>query len=204
AVGVPPRLRWASAIGLLLLAYTAGFASIDWVLSLDPHFWSAIFPMILGTHWSNTCVAVALTAVAVSPSGVLERSHLRDLASILLATVTAWAHVEFCQFLIVWAANLTHEIPWYMRRIPEGSRGATRFIAIAGFDGQRAVSVAMQPPALPPDPQQDLAQLRAREEQLLTTYHRIDRGKGTVHPPIAEARRRVAAEGVDGFPQAGR
>src|SRR5690348_2395075 len=36
AVGVPPGLRWASAIGLLLLAYTAGFASIDWVLSLDP------------------------------------------------------------------------------------------------------------------------------------------------------------------------
>ena len=130
AAGVPPSLRWASAIGLLLLAYTAGFASIDWVLSLDPHFWSAIFPMILGTHWFNTCLAVALTAVAVSPSGVLERSHLRDLASILLATVIFWAYVEFCQFLIVWEANLSHEIPWYLQRIAEGWRGVTWFIAI--------------------------------------------------------------------------
>jgi hypothetical protein len=133
AAGVPPRLRWASAIGLLLLAYTAGFASIDWVLSLDPHFWSAIFPMILGTHWFNTCLAVALTAVAVSPSGVLERSHLRDLASILLATVIFWAYVEFCQFLIVWEENLAHEIPWYLRRIAGSWRSITWAIAVSGF-----------------------------------------------------------------------
>jgi len=133
SVGVPPGLRWVSAIGLLLLAYTAGFASIDWVLSLDPHFWSAIFPMILGAHWFNTGLAVALIAVAVSPSEVLERGHLRDLAAILLATVIFWAYVEFCQFLIVWEENLSHEIPWYLRRIADGWRGVTWFIAIAGF-----------------------------------------------------------------------
>ncbi len=133
AVGVPPGLRWASAIGLLLLAYTAGFASIDWVLSLDPKFWSAVFPMILGAHWFNTGLAVALMAIALSPGGVLERSHVHDLASILLATVIFWAYVEFCQFLIIWEENLSHEIPWYLRRIAEGWRGVTWFIAIAGF-----------------------------------------------------------------------
>jgi hypothetical protein len=133
AVGVPPGLRWASAIGLLLLAYTAGFASIDWVLSLDPHFWSAVFPMILGAHWFNTGLAVALIAVAVLPSGILERSHLRDLAAILLATVIFWAYVEFCQFLIVWEGNLSHEIPWYLRRIAGEWRSVTWGIAIGGF-----------------------------------------------------------------------
>jgi hypothetical protein len=133
AVGVPPGLRWVSAIGLLLLAYTAGFASIDWVLSLDPKFWSAIFPMILGAHWFNTGLAVALIAVALSPPSVLERRHVHDLASILLATVIFWAYVEFCQFLIVWEENLSHEIPWYLRRIAEGWRSVTWFIAIAGF-----------------------------------------------------------------------
>ncbi|HEY4470307.1 MAG TPA: hypothetical protein VGN21_03980 [Stellaceae bacterium] len=133
ALGVPPGLRWASAVGLLLLAYTASFASIDWVLSLDPKFWSAIFPMILGAHWFNTGLAFVLIVVALSPAAVLERSHLRDLASILLATVIFWAYVEFCQFLIVWEENLSHEIPWYLRRIAEGWRGVTWFIAIAGF-----------------------------------------------------------------------
>ena len=74
----------------------------------------------------------------------------------------------------------------------------------AASEVQRSLSVAMPPPALQTDPQQDLAQLRAREEQLLNTYYWIDRDKGIVHIPIAEAMRRVAAKGVDGFPQAGR
>ena len=74
----------------------------------------------------------------------------------------------------------------------------------AALDVQRSLSVAMPPPALQTDAQQDLAQLRAREEQLLNTYYWIDRDKGIVHIPIAEAMRRVAAKGVDGFPQAGR
>ena len=74
----------------------------------------------------------------------------------------------------------------------------------AALDVQRSLSVAMPPPALQTDPQQDLARLRAREEQLLNTYYWIDRDKGIVHIPIAEAMRRVAAKGVDGFPQVGR
>ena len=74
----------------------------------------------------------------------------------------------------------------------------------AALDVQRSLSVAMPPPALQTDPQQDLAQLRAREEQLLNSYYWIDRDQGIVHIPIAEAMRRVAAKGVDGFPQVGR
>jgi hypothetical protein len=74
----------------------------------------------------------------------------------------------------------------------------------AALDVQRSLSVAMPPPALQTDPQQDLAQLRAREEQLMNTYYWIDRDKGIVHIPIAEAMRRVATKGIDGFTQAGR
>jgi hypothetical protein len=132
-VGVPPALRWVSAVGLLLLAYTASFAAIDWVLSLDPHFWSAVFPMIMGAHWFNTGLAVVLIVVAISPVGTVERGHLRDLAAILFATVIFWAYVEFCQFLIVWEENLSHEIPWYLRRIADGWRGVTWLIAVSGF-----------------------------------------------------------------------
>jgi hypothetical protein len=133
AIGVDPTLRWLSAIGLLLLAYTVSFAAIDWILSLDPQFWSAVFPMIVGAHWFNTGLALVLTVVALSPAGRIERGHLRDLAAILLATIIFWAYVEFCQFLIVWEENLSHEIPWYLRRIADGWRAVTWLIAIAGF-----------------------------------------------------------------------
>ena len=133
ALGVEPGLRWLSAIGLMLLASTASFASIDWVLSLDPHFWSAVFPMITGAHWFNTGLALVLIVVAMQPASVLVRDHLGDLAAILFATVIFWAYVEFCQFLIVWEENLAHEIPWYLRRIAGAWQTVTWVIAVAGF-----------------------------------------------------------------------
>jgi len=74
----------------------------------------------------------------------------------------------------------------------------------AASDVERSLTVAMPQPALQATPQQDLAQLRAREEQLLNTYYWVDRDKGIVHIPITEAMKRLATQGVDGFPQAGR
>src|SRR5436309_2121240 len=131
------RLRdwrsWLSAIGLLLLAYTASFAAIDWVLSLDPHFWSAVFPMIMGAHWFNTGLALVLIVVAMLPASALVRDHLGDLAAILFATIIFWAYVEFCQFLIVWEGNLSHEIPWYLRRIAGAWQSVTWGIAVGVF-----------------------------------------------------------------------
>ena len=132
-VGVPPALSWISAVGLLLLAFTASFAAIDWILSLDPHFWSAVFPMIVGAHWFNTGLAFVLVVIASQPAGALARDHLADLAALLLATVIFWAYAEFCQFLIVWEENLTHEIPWYLHRIAGLWRIAVWFIALTGF-----------------------------------------------------------------------
>lgn len=74
----------------------------------------------------------------------------------------------------------------------------------ATLDVQRSLSVATPPPGLQTDPQQELAQLRAREERLLNTYYWVNRDKGLVHIPIAEAMKRIATKGIDGFPQAGR
>jgi len=133
AVGVEPGLRWVSAVGLLLLAYTVGFAAIDWVLSLDPHFWSAVFPMIMGAYWFNTGLAIVVVVVALLPASALVRDHLGDLAAILFAMIIFWAYVEFCQFLIVWEGNLSHEIPWYLRRIAGEWRSVTWLIAVGGF-----------------------------------------------------------------------
>jgi len=74
----------------------------------------------------------------------------------------------------------------------------------AASDVQRSLRVAMPQPALQTDPQQDLARLRAREEQLLNTYYWVDRDKGIVHIPISAAMQQIAAKGLDGFPQGGR
>ena len=133
AAGIAPSLSWLSALGLVLLAYTAGFAAIDWILSLDPHFWSAAFPMAAGAGWFNTGLALVLLAIALNPAGRVAPEHLADLAALLLATTIFWAYIEFCQFLIVREEDLTHEIPWFLHRVEGGWRAVTWAIAAAGF-----------------------------------------------------------------------
>jgi hypothetical protein len=71
----------------------------------------------------------------------------------------------------------------------------------AASDVKRSLTVAMPRPALQTDPRTDLAELRAREEQLLNTYYWVDRQNGIVHIPISEAIKQITAKGIDGFPQ---
>jgi hypothetical protein len=131
---IAPELSWLSGVGLILLAFSSAFASIDWILSLEPTFWSSIFPMIAGSGWFNTGLALVLLVVAVNPGlGGGNREQMADLAAILLATTIFWAYVDFMQFLIIWEENLKSEIPWYLIRIASPWKGAL-FVSIGlGF-----------------------------------------------------------------------
>ena len=133
---IAPALSWLSGLGLILLAFSAAFASIDWILSLEPAFWSSIFPMIAGSAWFNTGLALMLFVVAVIPAlGDRHRGQMADIAAILLATTILWAYVDFMQFLIIWEENLKSEIPWYLLRIGGPWVGAL-FVSVGRFLGR--------------------------------------------------------------------
>ena len=68
-------------------------------------------------------------------------------------------------------------------------------------DVVRRPTIAPPPPRLETDPPADLRALRAQQDQQLTSYGWVDRARGIVHIPIAEAMKRVAAQGLDGFPR---
>jgi hypothetical protein len=131
---ITPALSWISAIGLIALALSSSFAAIDWILSLEPKFWSAIFPYTQGASWFNTGFAaiVLLVAIVGWPS-VQRREHMADLSRILLATTIFWAYVEFMQFLIIWEENLKTEIPWYLKRLDSVWQPAIYVCAVLGF-----------------------------------------------------------------------
>ena len=115
---IRPGLSWISAIGLIVLAFSASFAAIDWILSLEPKFWSSIFPYAQAASWFNTGLAMIVLTVAIFGwPGARRRAEMSDLARILLATTIFWAYVEFMQFLIIWEENLKTEIPWYLKRL---------------------------------------------------------------------------------------
>jgi hypothetical protein len=120
-------LEQLSRGGLLLLGLTATFASVDWMMSLEPHWFSTIY----GFLFMGGCVLGALafaismaSAVADRPplSEVITPSTLQDLGKLLFAFVMLWAYFSLSQFLIIWAADLPEEIPWYLRRLNGGWR----------------------------------------------------------------------------------
>ncbi len=115
------RLRALSGPGLVLYGGTITFAAVDWVMSLEPHWYSTIYGIqfILGQGLTAFAAAI-LIAVWLSRarplSEILTSDVSHDLGNLLLALVMLWAYVAFSQFLIIWSGNLPEEIPWYLRR----------------------------------------------------------------------------------------
>jgi hypothetical protein len=131
---IRPALSWISGVGLVVLAFSASFAAIDWILSLEPKFWSSIFPYTQAASWFNTGMATVLLTVALFGwPAEQRREHMSDLARILLATTMFWAYVEFMQFLIIWEENLKIEIPWYLKRVHSVWHPAINVSVALGF-----------------------------------------------------------------------
>jgi hypothetical protein len=119
------RLQLTSGPGLVWWGLSVTFMAIDWVLSINPHWFSTIFGLLFmaGQGLNALAFLIALTIVmARRPplDGVITPRHLHDLGKLMLALVMVWAYFSFSQFLIIWSGNLAEEIPWYVRRLNGG------------------------------------------------------------------------------------
>jgi hypothetical protein len=130
------RFRTVSAPGLLFLVLTVSLASVDWIMSVDPHWYSTIFGLLIVTGQGLSALAFSIAVLAlVTPSGVssavFSAEQFHDLGKLLLAFVMLWAYLAFSQFLIIWSGNLPEEIPWYIERI-RGGWGAVALLIVFG------------------------------------------------------------------------
>ncbi len=119
------RFQLVSAPGLLLFVLTMTFASVDWVMSLEPHWFSTIYGVLLmsGMAVSAFSFAIAMLVLLAREeplSGVITANHMHDLGKLLFAFVMVWAYFALSQFLIAYGGNLPEEIPWYLRRLQGG------------------------------------------------------------------------------------
>lgn len=119
------KLQLAGGPGLVVYALTLTFASVDWVMSLEPHWASTMYGVIFMVGSALSALALATAALArfsrFPPfAGTVATSHFHDLGNLLFAFVMLWAYVSFSQFLIVWSGNLPEETPWYIRRMSGG------------------------------------------------------------------------------------
>jgi hypothetical protein len=132
------RLRTFSGPGLAIYVLTITFASMDWVMSLEAHWYSTIYGVhFLGGH------ALAAFAFAILFAGVLSRrppfsgivapARWIDLGNLLLGFVMLWAYFAFSQWLIIWSGNLPEEIVWYTRRNSGGWEWVARLLVVFHF-----------------------------------------------------------------------
>lgn len=119
------RLQKLSGIGLVLYGLTMSFAAIDWMMSLESHWFSTIYGFMVITGQGLSALAFAIVVIAwlarFEPvASVISADLLHDLGNLLLAFVILWAYMAFSQLLITWAGDLPEEIQWYIRRTGAG------------------------------------------------------------------------------------
>ena len=108
-----------AAPGMVVYALTITLAATDWVMSLDPHWFSTIFGMFFMI--SEMLATMALLIVILCALASLRRmteflglTSLHDYGKLMLAFTMVWAYFCFSQWLIIWAGNLPEEITWYL------------------------------------------------------------------------------------------
>jgi hypothetical protein len=121
------RMQKLSAGGLLAYGLTITFASFDWLMSLEPHWFSTIYGvLIMGGQGLSALSFLIVALVWLSRRPPLDRivapAHFHDLGNLMLAFVMLWAYFSFSQYLIIWSGNLPAEIAWYMHRLQTGWR----------------------------------------------------------------------------------
>ena len=125
------RLSALSAGGLIVYVFCMNFASTDWVMSLDPKWYSTVFVevFVAGQFIAALALMTALLAAFSRNRSVREAiptKAFHDLGNMLLAFIIFWIYVAFAQFLIIWSGNLPREISWYLAR----SSGGWQWLAL--------------------------------------------------------------------------
>ena len=115
------RLHFWSRGGLALYALTMTFASVDWAMSLEPHWYSHIYGVIvIGGQILTAMMFAIVIAVRLAKmpkvGEFMNAERFHDFGKLLLAFIMLWAYFALSQFLIIWSANLPEETPWYLTR----------------------------------------------------------------------------------------
>lgn len=110
-----------SAPGMVLFFLTSSAASIDWVMSLNPHWYSTIFGVycLAGGAWAMFAL-LTFILLRLRANGVMTKSvtveHYHDLGKWMFALTIFWAYIAFSQYMLIWYANLPEETIFFMMR----------------------------------------------------------------------------------------
>ena len=110
---------------LVIWSLVVTFAAVDWMLTLDAHWFSTIWGLLFVAGWALSCFCfvtplLAFLADRAPMDAIVGKRHFHDLGKLMLALVMVWAYFNFSQFLIIWAGNLPEETGWWIVRMRGG------------------------------------------------------------------------------------
>ena len=129
-------MRRVSAPGMILFALTLSFASYDWLMSLNPHWFSTIFGVYIFAGSTLAILAfVTVLSMYLSDKGVFKNivtiEHFHDLGRLMLTFTIFWAYIAFSQYFLIWYANIPEESIWFLDRWVGSWKIVSVFIAFA-------------------------------------------------------------------------
>ena len=137
-VAINTSIQRLSGAGLVFYALTVTFAGIDWIMSLNPHWYSTLFGFLM--MGGQGLAALAFTIIVATflfrrepMSRLLKPQHFSDLGKLMFAFVMLYAYFNFSQYMLTFAANLTEEIPYMTARIRNGWQYLALFLTIFHF-----------------------------------------------------------------------
>jgi hypothetical protein len=133
------RKQWGvSAAGIIFFALSITFASIDWMMSLQPHWYSTMFGV---TFFAGCFLAglsfITLMLMGLQRAGALNISvtveHYHDLGKFMFAFTIFWAYTAFSQFMLYWYANIPEEVEFMYHRLQHGWEWVSYALPLTNF-----------------------------------------------------------------------
>jgi hypothetical protein len=138
SLAISANLRRFSGPAIIVLALTQTFAAVDWIMSLNPYWYSTIF----GVYWfagsfvsffAFLTLLVLLLRRAKLMAGAVGTEHFHDLGKLLFAFTVFWAYIGFSQYFLIWYGNIPEETIFFRSRAVGSWGSVSLWLAAAHF-----------------------------------------------------------------------
>jgi hypothetical protein len=132
------KMQRLAPVALILFGLTSTFAGVDWIMSLEPTWYSTIYGVYLFAGSAMVIFAlVILITLSLNDHGLLGRAvnteHYHDMGKLMFGFVCFWAYIGFSQWMLIWYANLPEELTYYHRRWEGGWEVVSMLLILGHF-----------------------------------------------------------------------
>jgi len=132
------KIRNICGPGVVVFALTMTFASFDWIMSTDPHWFSTLYGVMMIVNSGGAALSFIIIMMThlrrYEPFSVIaDADRFHDWGKLLLAFTLLWFYMMLSQFLIIWTANLPEENPWYVHRVHGGWEVVSVLLVLCRF-----------------------------------------------------------------------